>query len=366
MTDYRQPILIAPRLGSVSTPIAELFNRFNIYGQKVSEATHGSVSKFLILGNVPNAKNNPQNIYIDYLYIGKNPLKQLFQIIRIVNVMPRDKYCFIAGDIWLGGILILFLKLLYPSRARNQMSIHGIPNFSTNFLIRAIKIFIFRQLLSRVDTIRVVSLSLVSYLSSFCELGENRFFISPVPVAISKLPPNLSKTVDIAVVGRLHEERGILEATDILKNLLESNGSISVEFIGAGPLEHQVESWRLSLSRHYGVTSLGKLSHSMVIDHLSRVRVLLSCAPEEGYGLSLREALICGVFVVARKNSGTQELQEQYPRSVFLFESPEEAIFEILQILNNKVENFEAHKIFEKQKSLDDVSLQKLTNSWIN
>lgn len=365
MPNFRQPILIAPRLGSISTPIPELFDRFDIYGRELCAVTGGQVRKLLVFGNLPNIESANRNSFLEYFYIGKNPIRQLIQTIGFLRRLEMRQYCFVAGDIWLGGIYVLFLRFLYRTVSKCQISIHGIPNFSSNFLIRRLKILIFRQLLSKVDSIRVVSQGLLEYLSKFGNVDTNRIFISPVPISLLNPYSGVPKTLDIAVVGRLHPERGISEAFQILERLLDFDPLLAIQFIGAGSLKTEVEKWQSSLIKPNRVIFSGELLNPEVLEILSRSRVLLSCAPEEGYGLSLREALMCGAFVVARKNSGTRELQQQYPKTVFLFETPRKAIDEIMTILKSNNENLESLEIFTKQKSLDKISLLRLANSWL-
>jgi phosphatidylinositol alpha 1,6-mannosyltransferase len=56
-----------------------------------------------------------------------------------------------------------------------------------------------------------------------------------------------------------------------------------------------------------------------------RIKVLLSTAPHESYGLTLREALLHEVPVVAKKSAGAKELSSKFPNLVKLFVSPAEA-----------------------------------------
>jgi glycosyltransferase involved in cell wall biosynthesis len=366
MRDFRRPILIAPRLGAVSTPIAELFERFNVYGQALNSATGGGVNKLLILGSTPETQVSGNHDFIEYSYVGKNPIFQFFRILIRLRSYPGEKFCFIAGDIWLGGLQTLILKAIFSSRSVIQISIHGIPSYSSNLVIKPMKIFFFRYLLSHVNSIRVVSNALATRLFSSSQFKDKQIFVAPVPLRVPEIFPQIKKSIDVAIVGRLHPERGVREATQILELLISSEQTISIQILGDGPLFGEVQEWRSSLSKPDCVVLLGHVQNLIVSNKLLATRILLSCAPEEGYGLALREALCCGAYVVARRNSGTQELLDLFPEAVFLFDTQAQALETLLGILTENFSSFDNQKVIQKQRLLDGESLSRLALSWIN
>jgi hypothetical protein len=62
-----------------------------------------------------------------------------------------------------------------------------------------------------------------------------------------------------------------------------------------------------------------------LVEFYRKLNCLLVCAPQEGYGLSIREAVMQGVFVIALENKGTREARELFPESVYLFKTVDEA-----------------------------------------
>ena len=344
----------------------ELFERFNTYGRSVRDATGGEIGELLILGSIPKGVLRKRYEFVDYRYIGHNPIIQLIRISVILSALPKQRYCFIAGDVWLGGIQIQLLKSIFFKQAKTQVSLHGLPSFASKSKISPAKVFVFRILLKRVDSVRVVSQSLIPFLSATTHVKENQIFVSPIPMSFPEDTVDVVKSIDVAVVGRLHVERGISEATDVLKSLLNSDPRRSVLILGDGPLSEDVRRWHDSLPEPNSVTLLGHIPNSMVSKKLLATRVLLSCADEEGYGLALREALFCGAFVVARRNAGTQELRELYPEAVFLFDDKDQAQDVLERILTGQFVDFDSERIVYKQKALDGESLSRLALSWIN
>jgi glycosyltransferase involved in cell wall biosynthesis len=366
MSNFRRPILFSTRLGSISTPMDELFERFNTYGRTVRDATGGEIGELLILGSMPKGDLRKRYEFVDYRYIGSNPIIQLIRLSVILHALPKQRYCFIAGDVWLGGIQIQLLKSVFFKEAKTQVSVHGVPSFASKSILPSAKVAVFRFLLKRVDSIRVVSQSLIPFLTATTHVKENQIFISPIPMSFPKDMVDVAKSIDIVMVGRLHVERGISEATDILKSFLNFDPTRSILIVGDGPLSDEVARWHDSLPEPNSVTLLGHIPNSMVSKKLLASRVLLSCAAEEGYGLALREALICGAFVVARQNSGTQELRAIYPEAVFLFDSQDQARDILKRILAGEFSNFDSQSVMHKQKILDAESLSRLALSWIN
>jgi glycosyltransferase involved in cell wall biosynthesis len=344
----------------------ELFERFNTYGRAVRDATGGEIGELLILGSIPKGVLRKRYEFVEYRYIGHNPIIQLIRISVILSALPKQRYCFIAGDVWLGGIQIHLLKSVFFKKAKTQVSIHGVPSFASKSIPSSAKVFVFRFLLKRTDSVRVVSHSLIPFLTSTTQIKENQIVISPIPMNFLKDTVDVAKSIDIAMVGRFHVERGISEATDILKSLLDSDPARSILIVGDGPLSDEVTGWHDSLPEPNSVTLLGHIPNSMVSEKLRATKVLLSCAPEEGYGLALREALFCGAFVVARRNVGTQELRALYPEAVFLFDSQDQAKLILKRILDGEFANFDNQRVLQKQKTLDAESLSRLALSWIN
>ena len=366
MSEFRKPILFSTRLGKISTPIDELFERFNEYGRELNATTSGEIGRLLIFGSMPEVAVTKKWDFIEYKSVGRDPVIQLIRILSHLRTLPKQRYCFIAGDIWLGGIQIHILKFVFFRQAKTQISVHGIPNFTSNPVLRTLKHAIFQLLLEHTDSIRVVSRSLVSYLSATNRVDENRMFISPIPISFPENLDNLEKSINLAIVGRLHKERGVSEALGILEKFTRSDSLLSIQIIGNGPLAEDVRKWRDSLPKPSSVSLLGHVPNSMVSEKLLATEVLLSCAAEEGYGLALREALFCGAFVVARRNSGTQELQEFYPEAVFLFDTRDQARDILSKIFNGEFAKFDNRILMQKQKTLDKVSVSKLAQSWIN
>jgi glycosyltransferase involved in cell wall biosynthesis len=134
-------------------------------------------------------------------------------------------------------------------------------------------------------------------------------------------------------VGRLHEERNTSEWSEIVEQLLDVDPNFSAIVIGGGNSLFSMKE-RLSSFIEERVKFEGELSKQELEESWDQISILLSPAKEEGFGLAIREALIRGVFVIARRNAGTQFLFEKM-KGIYLYDSVGEAV-ELARELKNK------------------------------
>jgi glycosyltransferase involved in cell wall biosynthesis len=140
---------------------------------------------------------------------------------------------------------------------------------------------------------------------------------------------------------------------------------MSTVIIGSGPEVSFLNDWIQTLPNPSSVSHLGHLSNPEVLSKLASTKILLNCAPTEGYGLAMREALVSGTFVVAYRNETTLELRKNFPDAVFLFSEIQEACEIIYNILSGGIPKFDNIEIMNRQLNLDNESLKVLIDSWI-
>jgi glycosyltransferase involved in cell wall biosynthesis len=109
---------------------------------------------------------------------------------------------------------------------------------------------------------------------------------------------------------------------------------------------------------------LGTISQIEVQEKLLDIKLLLSCAENEGYGLSIREAVLSGTPVIAKENAGTRELRNSFPEMVFLFETIGEAVELIKSEIDSTVNIETVRRYREKQANIDAEGISSLINSW--
>jgi glycosyltransferase involved in cell wall biosynthesis len=164
------------------------------------------------------------------------------------------------------------------------------------------------------------------------------------------------------MVGRLHSERGIKECPAIFKDLKVARPESKVLLIGDGPERAWLESQLGGFEPKPEFT--GSLTQSDIREQWPKIHVLLSCAPFESYGMALREALVNGVFVVARKNETTELLQAQFPTVMRVFTSTSEAAVLINGFFEQVFSPDMVLAVRQAIKSEQDKYLTQLAKSW--
>jgi hypothetical protein len=96
----------------------------------------------------------------------------------------------------------------------------------------------------------------------------------------------------------------------------------------------------------------------------SESRVLLSTAPYESYGLSIREAALSGIHVVALNNSGVRQARIDFPKLIKVFKTVDEAVELIRELLQQS--NPDSHdEALLTQIQKDHENCLNLARSWL-
>jgi hypothetical protein len=135
--------------------------------------------------------------------------------------------------------------------------------------------------------------------------------------------------------------------------------------VGDGPLKQLFEP---HVNHNSGATKVilhGQKNQMEVRGFLAKSDLLISFAPDEGYGLALREAVLSGVHVLARRNSGTGDVLSAFPGRIDLIESTSEA-FEFVKQFKPVDEDLGGLAEVRKAQELSDAkNIEALVMSWI-
>ena len=373
---YKQVLFLIPRIDAIATNRFDFFTRINEYGRELSKQTNRKISKIYIVCNtqIPLELMNYTGAFefLNIVVVGKNSFR-ILKYIRATKKLIRDNKMvhvqLIAGDLYVGNLVSIILAKIVSPRPRKQVSIHGSiflgKNHLRSLLFEKFKHQFLKLTLKRFDTIRVVSESLKLELIHELDLPEEKFIIAPIPILMPEHDRRKKSDLSLVVVGRLHIERNLHEILLILDGVLSLGRLKQVTFVGSGPLLSLVENWRKLNADRCKIAVLGNLSHSKTLSEISSHQILLSSAISEGYGLTIRESILEGTHVLARRNSGTIELSKIFGEAVHLYTTPQEAILFIQKNIDCLV-NFEVKPLKLVQKSLDQKYLSSLIKSWIN
>jgi glycosyltransferase involved in cell wall biosynthesis len=360
---------VSPNLVKSSENPKEIINRLRKYAKSFEELNGVTNSKALLVTMGISQANSLVIAELNPLMVvsfGEKSIDLLSFAIKTYKVLKRysgQKITLVAGDNYGALVICLLLKKFLSANVSIQISIHGNPLlYRDSITLSMIRKFCFRFFVPHASTIRLVSKHLEKPLGGY--FGKSaRILVCPIPITVGPVPEFRSKRGVIGFVGRLHYERGVDEFCEILAHLANSPNPFSFTVIGDGPQKDKIE--KFMISREYlSLELLGALPHTQVLTQYTYFDLLLSCAPDEGYGLALREAILSGVPVVARKNLGTLELLKQFPGMVFLFDSTQEAV-DLVRIKHEMLIEPELIQLYRrKQEDFDRANVAALVKSW--
>ncbi len=360
------PLFFAPRLWANSDSVSHVLNRFESYAQALQQLNNNEKKlTFLgITGEVTGVKNYSEYGHLNVKLFKKNILGRIMLVVFLFKSIRKEKVA-ISGDPYLSFWFLWLIKKFFVRKIQIQISIHGVPMSSNKTKSRHLRLFGLRNACRRADNIRVVSQHLSDLLQNDWGVSQNRIFVAPIPVQITSIDHKSNKRKQIVIVGRMHEERGVLLSLDIALKVLAKNPDVALLLIGDGPLRSKVESIVNQSGFRARISILGKLPHSEVLKKLSESHVLLSSAPEEGFGLAIREAAYSGLFVVALRNSGTIEAERELAPILNVFSTASEAVSMCELSLRSQLSPSVVDRVIGIRKALNEESLRSIALSWL-
>ena len=368
-------VLIHPRLNKIATQEIDLLARFEKYAEVFSLATKDPNIKFLVIGGIDGSRKLkfPKETHSRVEIVLFKSAKWTFpffmfnavKYLRCSKVSPR---IFLAGDLTLGLFATWCVRFFWFRGVPIQISVHGSIRSYGAKMRGLFKSIVFNSislpLIRKVESVRVVSRHLAREVEEFAGLPNSRIVIAPIPMAW--FPENRLIRTDgfhIAVIGRFHQERNISEILSILSAVLPNQDLRKVTFAGSGELIGVIESWSQNSPQSAKIEIITGLNATKVVKLLSGTDALLSAAMTEGYGLSIREALVSGVTVVARKNKGTEEVLEDFNSGIYLYDKINLAVEIINKLIRHEFSgpSVNAPAI---QKAIDTHSMRSLASSW--
>ena len=216
------------------------------------------------------------------------------------------------------------------------------------------------------DSIRIVSEFQEHEIRGLVPEIHAKFIIAPISIDYIKIPKaeEHKDLYDVAIIGRFHYERGIDQALLIIRQLLFKNPRLRIVFVGSGVEMKMIVHHLKDEISNGSVSVLGALPSEKLRSIYAQSKVLLSAASREGYGLTLREAYLSGLTVVARDSSGSREAARDFPSRFSLFNSVDEGVSQILKALRNHSPATDLSVSIREQQSRESAALERLIQSW--
>lgn len=349
----KQLVFLMPRIDqNVFTP-KTLLDRQNLYASYFAIEQGVKFSKAIALYSGTNGPIKEEEFaFVEPVWLG-SPNSSLFDFflksLKYLKTIRGKRLVLVAGTPFQPLLIARLLSLLIRNSSI-QVSVHGeIASIEKS----KIKYTFLKSQLRRVSALRFVSQTQMSDFVKAINVSSIPTVITPVPIDVGTAPRKSEVQKHLAFVGRIHEERDPLAWAKIANSLPEIRKLV----IGDGPL---LQSMKTALRDG---TFLGILDKEALERSWSKIGILLSTAPYESYGLTVREALLNEVPVVARVSVGVSELAARFPNLVRIFNDTSEAIALIheLEASPPRVDEYKEFKEwFVKEQSSSLTALAKL------
>jgi glycosyltransferase involved in cell wall biosynthesis len=112
----------------------------------------------------------------------------------------------------------------------------------------------------------------------------------------------------VSYVGRLHEEKGVLNLIQAIPKVLEQRNDVQFVIIGEGQLEAELRRYVAAHSLSENVTLVGWIPHDKLRNYLTRSKLLVLPSYTEGLPHAMLEAMACGTPVIATPVGAVQQV----------------------------------------------------------
>ncbi|ASY18024.1 glycosyltransferase [Candidatus Planktophila versatilis] len=315
---WRDVLVIDPR-GTIGEGDRDTRRRQEFYRDELKRKSGNRKYIIITAGNLVK-KNQGKDTYV-LSKPNRISIRFISRGVRTVRKLGLTNAVFTCADPWEGLFSVLMIKFFSRVNGQVHVQIHAdITDFKWRKLNIANRT---RYRLSFVtlkfaQIVRVVSETQKTRLAKDFNISDERIVVSPLPVNLSVFEHEhklrISNTRLIGFVGRLHPDRGIKTFCNFVRILNNYDQKFKVRIIGSGPFESVFHQDLLQTIETNRIEFTGFLESGEYSSRLSELSVLASFAPSESYGRTIREALICGVPVLATPSAAVEDLLKIVPK----------------------------------------------------
>ena len=313
--------------GVISENDPATLERHHSYSVRLRDSSKGEIEKLNVISIVKNAYpkevNYKEYLRIDYVTGFLEFIGEILRIRKIIIKSNTKVQILIASDPWQSFFYAYIFSILVAHSNKNiipiQVQIHADifdPRWFKASVKNFIKLVVAIPSLFLSKQIRCVSTGQSNNLKRYFPRMAAKIKVISVPLQIPKADyvEKLSERErSIVISSRLEPDRGLDSLTDFLGELENTGYDFSLKIIGAGSLLDDLLEKSISILGEKRVNYLGFLTGEEYFKALSSGGVLVSFAPSESYGRSIREALALGVPVLATSSSGVDLLKQEFP-----------------------------------------------------
>jgi glycosyltransferase involved in cell wall biosynthesis len=312
----RSAILIIDPRGNISLGGKDVINRHINYAKILYSKS--KEQKLIICTTSYQGNRAFRSKFMDRYVLSKPTLNPVVFSWRVYRCIRREKIkvqLIVVGDPWESFWAGFLLTKLIRRKIPIQLQIHGDiadPLWTKINWRNKVRFHLAKYSCSKSKSIRAVGHNQKNNLIRYLNLSASKIEVIPVPISNNVISSNkiriTKRPKSIALIGRIHEDRGIWSFLDLVTKLNHASKDFDVIIIGSGKAESEfISRVKLEIPRQR-LQILGQLSELSLAMMWNKIGVLASLAPVESYGRVMREGLISGVPVWVSKSSGALDL----------------------------------------------------------
>jgi len=199
-----------------------------------------------------------------------------------------------------------------------------------------------------------------SIIQKIIHNGIDRTFFRPAKKAKGKI-------INLLFVGRLVKRKGLIYLLKTLNKIVKDNLNIRLTIVGDGPEKLESEKYVKENNLSKYVRFVGEILGKERINYYQEADIF--CAPyiDEAFGITVLEALSCGIPVVGFKNESFLEILKGYPYPELFVDRKN--IVKFSKVLKQLINDQQKRKIIgewgvSRVKDFDWINLAKKTEEF--
>ncbi len=318
-------LILDPR-GTIVSGGLDVIDRHRQYGkwlrkESIDDALHLVIFSTSNSRTIEDFSGNELDLFI----ISKPTFNSFIFAFRVKKAIRNLKYepkLLITGDPWESFFSAYFFNKTTSIKVPIQVQVHGDigdAKWSQINWRNRIRSLVAIFSLTRATRIRATSKYQADNLVNRYRVTMEKIDVLPVPIFFKEksapTPVVLHRPRALGFIGRIHPDRGTASFIKLIKILQDQSVDFSVSIIGDGP-EREVFLKSLNeILPNKKITYHGHVTDRELNLLWANIGVLVSVAPVESYGRTMREAISKGIPVWATASSGVSALIDQAPKT---------------------------------------------------
>ena len=305
-------IVIVDSRGVLSSKNTYDLNRHTEYANRITKVDQEI--RFIVVTTNPSLKGYSKlgNLEI-FGYQGNRRLSPrfLYDVTKFINRETFEQILIIAGDPWESAINARLVGVFTHVKFSSQVQIHAdvTSNAWTSLsLINRVRKFLLRFTLNKFDSIRVTSAEILTRISNLYKIPRSKMIVSNLRLNLdpqSMADQTQGRPKAISFVGRLDKDRGLDEFVEMMRKV--AGLGLHVNIVGSGAHEEEFRNKLVEVLGSDRIRYWGELKPQEMSTLWNQSGVLVSTAPSESFGRTIREAACFGIPVLGVASRGFKE-----------------------------------------------------------